>query len=243
MKDEAGRVLSLTWMGLTLAPYDQLIIPHNNLVPPPCHYRWRILRRRSECCAATAWSTAATYCQVGGHLGRAGGGAGRIECSRHVLPGGHVGWRALLSCCCCSRCSCGMGVLPAGLAAACPPAFPAYGVEQPPALPSPAPPQTPKCGSSSSSTQKVRILPPKCVVSVQGMAFMRQHWGLSHFEAHMRRAWLSPAAATAHFPHPARPSPLQLPTTSAAAGNGVEVGCYEDTWRFLEQHGEENGWL
>ncbi|KAL4420681.1 hypothetical protein ABPG75_010337 [Micractinium tetrahymenae] len=26
-------------------------------------------------------------------------------------------------------------------------------------------------------------------------------------------------------------------------GNGVEVGSYKDTWRFLREHGEQNGWL
>lgn len=27
------------------------------------------------------------------------------------------------------------------------------------------------------------------------------------------------------------------------AGNGIELGCFDDTFEFLKQHGEQTGWL
>lgn len=37
------------------------------------------------------------------------------------------------------------------------------------------------------------------------------------------------------------PPPLSSPPMPV--GNGVEVGTYHDTWQFLQEHGEADGWL
>lgn len=128
----------------------------------------------------------------------------------------------------------------------------------------PGPLQRPTCASCSSMTPKVGAAAggcsrPECPPwnSRDAWAAHPQPGSRMHAAGQLPRLHASQPHTTEGAPLPAqsgpRPPPSQrvppggapppLSSPPMPVGNGVEVGTYHDTWQFLQEHGEADGWL